>query len=326
MLEVIRKLVGARPKTAAETPIQCIFTLDPKKRRLLLLDLKAILRLPDARHALPNVANLEQTIKRNRERIRIPYDAMLVLVREMLSVRHRIPSGSPLREIMTAIPGLVNTVLTAPAPTSLLTQRRDTAIKAPVIPRAEQEAEVASIRSMIARKPRPTPASCTALEPPQQALTTGNSKLATPTPQSSSRCGNSRSMTPLDHRQFLEHSADRIEAIALCTVELSDDDLAGYIDLCILNGDDDRVIDMLVERVGTQPRAWAWVRLLELAQAAQDSRFAGLKEDFRQWAAMHQPQLLSDLQTESEDALFHGVRKSELHTLERGELGAQRAI
>ena len=158
MLDVIRNFVRARVKSAAKAPPQCIFSLDPKKRKLLLLDLKVILRLPDARLALPNVGNLDHTVRRNRERIRIPYDAMLVLVKELLSVRHRIPPASPLREIMIAIPGLVNTVLTQPLPTSLLMQLRDTAIKVPGIPRAEQDAEVARIRSMIAQKPRPTPA------------------------------------------------------------------------------------------------------------------------------------------------------------------------
>lgn len=327
MLDVIRKLVGARAKSAAQASPQCIFTLDPKKRKLLLLDLKAILRLPDARLALPNVANLDHTIRRNRERIRIPYDAMLVLVKEMLSVRHRIPHGSPLREIMTAIPGLVNTVLTQPMPTSLLMELRDTAIKLPGIPRAEQDAEVQNIRSMIAMKPQTTPGSPAALEPPQPAMTSSAANTGTLKPVvGSSLVGNSRSMTPLDQRHFLERSANLIESIALSTLELSDEDLAGYVDLCILNGDHDRVIDMLVERVGEQPRAWAWARLLEMAEAAQDSRFAFLKERFRQWAATHQPQLLPDLVTESDDALFHGLRKTGLRTLERAELGTQRSI
>ena len=35
-------------------------------------------------------------------------------------------------------------------------------------------------------------------------------------------------------------------------------------------------------RVGEQPRAWVWARLLELAEAARDSRFDKLKERFRQ--------------------------------------------
>lgn len=327
MLEVIRKLVRARFSSAKEAPIQCMFTLNPQKRKLLLLDLKAILRLPDARLALPNVANLLHTIRRNRERIRIPYDSMLVLVKEMLSVRHRIPAGSPLREIMTAIPGLVNTVLTQPMPTSQLMELRDTAIKLPAIPRAVQEAEVASIRAMIANKPAPAPRSPAAVAPSQPALTArgSNADVQTPAP-SSSLLGNSRSMTPLDQRHFRERSADLIESIALSTLELSDEDLAGYVDLCILNGDHDRVIGMLIERVGEQPRAWVWARLLELAEAARDSRFAALKERFRQWATTHQPQLLPDLLAEGDDKLFHGLHESALRTLERGELGMQRSV
>lgn len=329
MLDVIRKLVGARPKSAAEAPLQCIFSLNPKKRKLLLLDLKANLRLPDARLALPNMANLEHTVRRNRERIRIPYDAMLVLVKEMLSVRHRIPAASPLREIMTAIPGLVNTVLTQPLPTSLMMELRDTAIKVPGIPRAEQDAEVAHIRSMIAQKPQATPRSLAT--PPPPPLPNAASAYAAPLDRpnaiaSSSLVGNSRSMSALDQRHFLERSADLIESVALSTLELSDEDLAGYVDLCILNGDHARVIDMLAERVREQPRAWAWARLLELAEAAQDSRFAAFKEQFRHWAATHQPHLLPDLVADSDDALFHGLRKAQLHALEHGELGTQRSV
>jgi len=327
MLEVIRKLVGARSNTTAEAPLQCIFTLNPKKRKLLLLDLKAILRLPDARLALPNLVNLDHTIRRNRDRVRIPYDAMLVLVKEMLSVRHRIPAASPLREIMTAIPGLVNTVLTRPMPTSLLMEASGTAIKLAAIARAEQDAEVASIRSMIAKKPLPTTGSSGATMRPRPAMTSTAADACAPTPTvASSLVGNSRDMTPLDQRNFLERSAELIESIALSTLELSDEDLAGYVDLCILNGDRDKVIGMLIERVGEQPRAWVWARLLELAEAARDSRFDTLKERFRQWAAIHQPQLLPDLLNENDDALFHGLRTSELRALERGELGMQRNI
>ena len=327
MREVIRKLVGARSSNAKQAPIQCIFTLNTQKRKLLLLDLKAILRLPDARLALPNVANLEQTIRRNRERIRIPYDSMLVLVKEMLSVRHRIAAGSPLREIMTALPGLVNTVLTQPMPVSRTMASRDAAIKLPGIARAVQDAEVADIRSMIAKKPQQVPKSPATGTPSQAPVTAGDSRTAPPTPGLGSGLGaNSRSMTPLDQRRFLEHSADLIESIALSTLELSDDDLAGYVDLCILNGDHDKVVDMLVERVGEQPRAWAWARLLELAEAARDPRFAALKERFRQWANTHQPQLLPDLLAERDDKLLHGLRATELRTPERGELGMQRGI
>ncbi len=325
MFEVIRKLVGARSSSAKEAPIQCVFTLNPQKRKLLLLDLKAILRLPDARLALTNVANLEHTIRRNRERIRIPYDSMLVLVKEMLSVRNRIPAASPLREIMTAIPGLVNTVLTQPMPTSQLMQLHDTAIKLPGIPRAVQDAEVASIRSMIANKPAPRSPAAMAPSQPAPTARDANADAHTPAP-SGSLVGNSRSMTPLDQRHFLERSADLIESLALSTLELSDKDLALYVDLCILNGDHDRVIGMLIERVGEQPCAWAWARLLELAEAARDSHFAALKDQFRQWATTHQPQLLPDLLAVGDDKLFHGLRETGLRTLERGELGMQRSV
>lgn len=146
-------------RTAPETPgqrVECVFSLNPQKRKQLLFDLKLILRLPDARIALPNIGSLDDTIRRNHERIRIPYVSMLPLVRELLSVRHRVNARSPLIEIMSAIPGLVNTVLTAPVAASAVLEGRVNGSGRPVIASAEQDAEIARILALI--KGRPSPA------------------------------------------------------------------------------------------------------------------------------------------------------------------------
>ena len=329
LLNVLRKFIGGRPESA-ERPIECVFSLNPQKRKLYLLDLKAILRLPDARLALPNVANLEVTIKRNQERIRVPYDAMLPLVRELLSVRHRVPARSPLVEIMTAVPGLVNTVFTGPVPTSALLDGKDIGIRLPPIPQAEQDAEVARIRALIAsNKPaphvRPAPDSATAFaEPSMPAAPQGATGISPRT--FTSVMQNSKSMTAVDQRRYLENSADQIESATLSTHELSDEDMSGYVDLCILNGDHERVVSMLVERVAEQPRAWAWTRLLELAEALRDPRFEELRTAFLAWARENHPDLIPAPPAAAAPCeLFYGVRKDALRAVESREMAARSA-
>jgi hypothetical protein len=56
--------------------------------------------------------------------------------------------------------------------------------------------------------------------------------------------------------------------------------MSGYIDLCIMDGDHQRVLSILLERVAEQPRAWAWTRLLALAEALRDPRFDTLRDAF----------------------------------------------
>lgn len=310
MLSALRKLVAGRPKSPA--PDECIFSLDPQKRKLLLLDLKIVLRLPGARLALPNVANLETTIRRNHERIRIPYRAMLVLVRELLGVRHRIPATSPLREIMTAIPGLTNSVLRDPPASSSAADEHDLAIRMPGLPSAEQEAEVERIRRLIAQKPVPRQENAARPQPEPDFPVARSSAPRAGLP-------NSRAMGALEQRRFLEESAELMESVALSTGELPDEDFAGYVDLCILNGDHARVIEMLVERVTEQPRAWAWIRLLELLEAVRDPRFGALRASFHAWVADACPDLLPD---DGEAAItVYGVRRDALRERECEEIG-----
>jgi hypothetical protein len=324
ILDALRRFIGGRQEEA-ERPIECVFSLNPQKRNLYLLDLKAILRLPDARLALPNVANLDITVRRNHDRIRIPYAAMLPLVRELLTVRHRVPARSPLVEIMTAVPGLVNTALTGPASTSASINERDVAIRLPGIPPAEQEAEVARIRAMIAGRKPASPANAAA-HPGGAAADARCGDMTGVTPRTSvNLMANSKAMTPVDQRQFLEKSAHQIESIALSTHELSDEDMAGFVDLCILNGDHERVVAMLVERVAEQPRAWAWTRLLELAEALRDPRFTQLRSGFFDWARQNHPELIPEAPAAAAAELFYGVHRSALREIEQREIGARPA-
>jgi hypothetical protein len=315
MLSALKKLVGTPPKQ--EAPVECVFSLSPNKRKLYLLDLKAILRTTDARLALPNVVNLEFTLMRNHERIRIPYPAMLALVRELLSVRHRIPKQSPLVDIMSAIPGLVNTAMTLPA-AQLPVSGPDAAIRVGGIPRDEQEAEVARIRDMIAERRR----SKEAKRRPAPSRTVAPAAIAPPGAVAATRAPATLplGMTAPGQHAHLEHGAELIETLAMSTIELSDHDLAGYVDLCILNGDHERVIAMLEERVAEQPRAWIWVRLMELAEAARHPHFAELRDRFRQWARDAHPELIPADENGAE-LLFFGLKRDPLRRMERDERG-----
>jgi hypothetical protein len=323
ILAILKKFIGShRPGTVR--PAEYVFSLDPRKRRLYLLDLKAILRLPDARLALPNLANLEITIRRNRERIRIPCDAMLPLVRELRTVRHRLPSRSPLVEIMRAMPGLTSAGSGVAEPSSSALEGGDTGIRLPPIPPAEQEAEVARIRELIAHR---KPARQTRLQgdmradPPAAAL-----RHVSPGPADVLHSGfatgieNLQSMSAADPRRQLETSVPLIESVALSTHELSDGDMSGYIDLCIINGDHQRVLTMLVERVAEQPRAWAWARLLALAEALRDPRFDALCAAFLDWVRDKHAELLPD--TPAAGELLYGVRKQALRAMENSEIAA----
>ncbi len=126
-------------------------------------------------------------------------------------------------------------------------------------------------------------------------------------------------MDALERRRFLDRSADHIESIALSTGELCDEDFAGYVDLCILNGDHARVIEMLVERVAEQPRAWAWIRLLELLEAVRDPRFAEMRESFHAWVAGHCPELLPA--PGGAETTIYGIRRDALLEREHAEIG-----
>jgi hypothetical protein len=202
--------------------------------------------------------------------------------------------------------------MTMPAP-SLMVAGPDTAIRVGGIPRDEQELEVARIRSLIAERRRATEAKRQAAQDPDAAP-------VAPAAASGTETLNSTDMTPLAQRAYLEHSAELIETIALSTLELSDDDLSGYVDLCILNGDHARVIAMLEERVAERPRAWIWVRLMELAEAARHPRFADLRDRFRRWAAEVHPELVPADAQGAED-LFFGLRREPLRRIERDERG-----
>jgi len=326
MLAILKKFIGSGRPDAAR-PAEYVFSLNPRKRRLYLLDLKAILRLPDARLALPNVANLEITVRRNRERIRIPCNAMRPLVRELATVRHRLPSRSPLVEIMRATPDLADTGFSEAAPSSGGFEGGDAGIRLPPIPPAEQEAEVARIRELIAhRKPAPQarPQGGMRADPPAAALHRASLGLADVPPGGlATAIENTDAMRGADLRRHLETSVHSTASVALSTHELSDGDMSGYIDLCIINGDHQRVLAMLVERVAEQPRAWAWTRLLALAEALRDPRFDALRVAFLDWVRDKHAELLPDSPAACD--LFYGVRKQALRAMENSEIAASGA-
>ncbi len=324
MLDVIKRLVG-RNATPAPS-IECVFSLDAKKRKLYLLDLATILRLPDARIALPDICHLEQTVRRNRTRIRIPHEAMLRLVRELLTVRHRIPAGSPLHDIMKAIPGLVHGVFGESGPMPSAFPGNTSAIRLPAISRADQDAEVERIRNLIAgNKPTATPVGATPRRNGPVPAAGRQSLGATKSDQSGASLGALRKPDPPipSHQGRVERDPDPVESSAASTRDLPDEEFAAYVDLCIVNGDHQHVIAMLAERVAEQPRAWAWSRLLEFAEAAGDARFGEFRARFVRWTEEHHPRLIHSLPADDDRTLFYGIPREALQQLGRAEMGLQ---
>src|SRR5579864_2585143 len=120
MLDELKKwFEGAGPGRSPKAP-EHVFLFDKERKRDYLMDLRSILRTPGARRALPMLHVLETTITRNSRRIRIPHKAMLDIVRELALVENRMAPDSPLREVMSAIPGLALSMGVDPMPTSIL--------------------------------------------------------------------------------------------------------------------------------------------------------------------------------------------------------------
>ncbi|MFN0161840.1 MAG: hypothetical protein ACKVQQ_11460 [Burkholderiales bacterium] len=350
------------PASDSSPPDEHVLPLDERRKTLLLLDLKAILRRPGTRLALPNLANLEMSIERNARRVRIPHNAMLVVVRELLAVRKRIPPKSPLLEIMHAVPGLAHTVLTMPLPISRIIEERPAGIRIP--PVVDVDAEAAEIRSMIAKRGHGGPVTAdgppaalpsTAPAKPSEVDDTANARsqavttraspptrpsvaqvkpLAVPSSDSAtdqagnpprvspSLSVNSANMSALDQRLFLEKSVESFEAVALRTHELSDADLAAFVDLCILNKDHARGIDVLFERAAAAPRAWVFSRLIELAEESLHPRMDEIAAYVREWAEAAHPELVERDPDEVNAAYLAGVRREGLKRLGLSELAS----
>lgn len=355
MLSALKRMVA--PASDSSPSDEHVIPLDERRKTLLLLDLKAILRRPGTRLALPNLANLEMSIERNARRVRIPHNAMLVVVKELLAVRKRIPPKSPLLEIMHAVPGLAHTVLTMPLPISRIIDDRPGGIRVP--PVVDVDAEAAQIRSMIARRGRDDtvapdapradlPSAASAI--PYEAAAVAGSRSAVATPRSNppvpsatapaassasaadsagdaprvspTLSANSTNMSALDQRRFLEKSVEAFEAVALRTHELSDADLAAFVDLCILNNDHARGIDVLFARAAAAPRAWVFSRLIELAEESLHPRMDEIATYLREWAEAAHPEIVERDPEEVNSIYLAGVRREGLKRLGLGELAS----
>lgn len=129
-------------------------------------------------------------------------------------------------------------------------------------------------------------------------------------------------MSALDQRRFLEESVESFEAVALRTHELSDADLAALVDLCILNNDLARGIDVLFERAAAAPRAWVFSRLIELAEQCLHPRIDEIATYVRGWAEAAHPEIVNGAPDEVNSAYLAGVRREGLKRLGFGELAS----
>lgn len=337
MLNSIKKIltqeIGAREK-AAVAP-EHIFLLDLERKKEYLLDLRAILRTPGARRALPRLHRLETTITRNDQRIRIPHEAMPDLVRELVSVERRIPDNSPLRELLEAVPGLAQSIRVDPTPTSVLMGAHET-VPGELNTR-EMNAAARKIGEALAQpvpdgEPSTKPAAQTTPRKPivkplgdtqktaQPSSTTPPGVMVMDTANPTAPVFGNTVMGVSEQQRFLQESGAQFEATVLRTADLADGDLAAYFDLCIMSGEHEKVIDSLLPRVAEQPSAWGWSRLLAAAEKAKKMEFDVWCSNFRSWVARAHPELLPDMTGETKEELRFGVRRAGLHDLERKEL------
>jgi hypothetical protein len=326
MLSGLKKLLALeQARSRKQTSAEHIFLLDLDRKREYLLDLRAILRTPGARRALPNLHKLENTVTRNDRRVRIPDERMFDLVCELVSVERRIPADSPLREVMNAVPGLATAIRVTPTPTSVLMGNHE-AVPGELNTREMNQAArrigealedgtkaLASARKKAEEEPEVPRNTSTA--PGVLVMDT----LNPPAPTFGSLGANSV-MNPLEQQRFLAESREQMEAAVLRTSELADGDLAGYFDLCLMSGEYEKVIDALLPRVAEEPTAWAWLRLLKAAQAAGKFELEGWTSMFRGWVTRTHPQLLPDMLASTEEDLLFGVRRAPLEELAQREL------
>ncbi|HEY4372317.1 MAG TPA: hypothetical protein VGN52_10355 [Burkholderiales bacterium] len=333
MLSSIKKIltqeIGPRQKPA--TAPEYIFLLDLERKKEYLLDLRAILRTPGSRRALPRLHRLETTVTRNDQRVRIPHEAMVELVRELVSVERRIPEVSPLRELLEAVPGLAKSIRVDPTPTSVLMGAHE---EVPGELNTREMNQAARQLGEALAQPLPLPQTEAGKDKPARkrivAAPAGERKdtagatspgvMVMETTNPTEPIFGSTVMSAAEQQRFLQESGAQLEAAVLRTTDLADGDLAAYFDLCIMSGEHEKVIDSLLPRVAEHPSAWAWTRLLAAAEAAKKLEFEVWCSNFKAWAARTHPQLLPDMLTQDKGELRFGVRRTALHDLERQEL------
>ena len=315
MLSALKKLATreitlTRNKPPPEAAPEHIFMLDLERKKEYLLDLRTILRTPGARRALPLLHKLETTVTRNDRRIRIPDEMMRDLVRELVSVERRIPAQSPLREVMGAVPGLLESIRVDPTPTSVLMGGHED--NPGDLNTQEMNAAARGVGAALAG---PTPQADTTPPTPVPSGVMVMDTLNPSTPVFSNSI-----LNQAEQQRFLEQSRDQMESTVLRTAELADADMAAYFDLCLMSRDYEKVIDSLLPRVAEEPSAWAWSRLLAAAEAAQKMEMELWVANFKNWVMREHPLLLPDMLSENEAELRFGVSRAGLHELERIEL------
>jgi hypothetical protein len=257
------------------------------------MDLRGILRTPGARRALPTLHKLEATVTRNETRIRIPHAAMLEIIRELALVEGRIPPDSPLREVMNSVPGLALSMGVDPMPTSILMGRREH-----------------------------VPGELSTTEMNEAARQIG-AVLAGPIDVGSSLDAPTRpsEFTEQERKRELAGSVRELEPDVLQASAMLGNELAAFCDLLRASGAHGEIVAALAPQVEEAPAAWAWVRLLEAAQALAHPRLAQWNSAFQTWVTREHAELLPDLLAADSQELKFGMRRAGLDALELRELG-----
>ena len=118
--------------------------------------------------------------------------------------------------------------------------------------------------------------------------------------------------------QTLKSAAAKVEVSYITTLELGDANLAGYLNYCLSLGEYDKIIETLVPRAASSPRAWVWSLLVTAMRLADHPDFAATVGRYHAWLEATHPETVLDLSASTEQRKFS---MEKIAAIEKNELG-----
>ena len=125
-------------------------------------------------------------------------------------------------------------------------------------------------------------------------------------------------LSPGEQVQTLKSAAAKVEVNYLTTLELGDATLAGFLNYCLGLGEYEKIIETLVPRAASNPRAWVWSLLVTAMRLADHPDFAATVGHYHAWLEATHPETVLDLSAASEQRKFS---MEKIAAIEKRELG-----
>jgi len=125
-------------------------------------------------------------------------------------------------------------------------------------------------------------------------------------------------LSPGEQAQNLKSAAAKVEVNYLTTLELGDATLAGFLNYCLGLGEYEKIIETLVPRAVSNPRAWVWSLLVTSMRLADHPDFAATVGHYHAWLEATHPETVLDLSAASEQRKFS---MEKIAAIEKRELG-----